>query len=131
MAETTTATLLPRSTSRFTRVATWRIRSMSATEVPPNFIAIVAITPQPFWGFAPTQIAAYVDGDRFPLNPRSSMADLVSIDRSIDPEEVAKFSAIAREWWDPAGKFAPLHKFNPVRLSFIRSEAAAHFGRDA
>jgi 2-polyprenyl-6-hydroxyphenyl methylase/3-demethylubiquinone-9 3-methyltransferase len=38
---------------------------------------------------------------------------------------------MAAEWWDPAGKFAPLHKFNPVRLSFIRSEAAAHFGRDA
>src|SRR3984885_11823851 len=49
---------------------------------------------------------------------------------SIDPREVAKFSAIAAEWWDPAGKFAPLHKFNPVRLSFIRQEAASHFGRD-
>jgi 2-polyprenyl-6-hydroxyphenyl methylase/3-demethylubiquinone-9 3-methyltransferase len=50
---------------------------------------------------------------------------------SIDPTEVAKFSAIAAEWWDPAGKFAPLHRFNPVRLSFIRAQAAAHFGRDA
>jgi len=50
---------------------------------------------------------------------------------SIDPSEVAKFSALAAEWWDPAGKFAPLHKFNPVRLAFIRAEAAAHFGRDA
>jgi 2-polyprenyl-6-hydroxyphenyl methylase/3-demethylubiquinone-9 3-methyltransferase len=50
---------------------------------------------------------------------------------SIDPSEVAKFSALAAEWWDPAGKFAPLHKFNPVRLAFIRSEAAGHFGRDA
>jgi 2-polyprenyl-6-hydroxyphenyl methylase / 3-demethylubiquinone-9 3-methyltransferase len=50
---------------------------------------------------------------------------------SVDEAEVAKFSAIAAEWWDPAGKFAPLHKFNPVRLSFIRAEAAAHFGRDA
>jgi len=50
---------------------------------------------------------------------------------SIDPIEVAKFSAIAAEWWDPTGKFAPLHKFNPVRLAFIRAEAAGHFGRDA
>jgi len=50
---------------------------------------------------------------------------------SIDPAEVAKFSAIAAEWWDPAGKFAPLHKFNPVRLAFIRAQAAAHFERDA
>lgn len=50
---------------------------------------------------------------------------------SVDPAEVAKFSAIAAEWWDPAGKFAPLHKFNPVRLAFIRAEAANHFSRDA
>ncbi len=50
---------------------------------------------------------------------------------SVDPAEVAKFSAIAAEWWDPAGKFAPLHKFNPVRLEFIRGEAASHFTRDA
>ncbi|HEY5238174.1 MAG TPA: bifunctional 2-polyprenyl-6-hydroxyphenol methylase/3-demethylubiquinol 3-O-methyltransferase UbiG [Rhizomicrobium sp.] len=50
---------------------------------------------------------------------------------SVDPEEVAKFSAMAEEWWDPTGKFAPLHKFNPVRLGFIRDTASAHFGRDA
>jgi 2-polyprenyl-6-hydroxyphenyl methylase/3-demethylubiquinone-9 3-methyltransferase len=49
--------------------------------------------------------------------------------RSVDPAEVAKFSAIAAEWWDPSGKFAPLHKFNPVRLEFIRREAAARFAR--
>ncbi len=49
---------------------------------------------------------------------------------SIDPSEVAKFSAIAHEWWDPSGKFAPLHKFNPVRLKFIRDTAAVQFGRD-
>jgi 2-polyprenyl-6-hydroxyphenyl methylase/3-demethylubiquinone-9 3-methyltransferase len=49
----------------------------------------------------------------------------------VDPREVAKFSALAAEWWDPSGKFAPLHKFNPVRLAFIRQEAAARFGREA
>lgn len=49
---------------------------------------------------------------------------------SLDPAEVAKFTAWAAEWWDPTGKFAPLHKFNPVRLSFIRAEAGSHFGRD-
>jgi 2-polyprenyl-6-hydroxyphenyl methylase / 3-demethylubiquinone-9 3-methyltransferase len=54
-----------------------------------------------------------------------------SMDASVDPGEVAKFSALAAEWWDPSGKFAPLHKFNPVRLAFIRQEAAARFGRDA
>ncbi len=49
---------------------------------------------------------------------------------TVDAAEVAKFSAMAAEWWDPAGKFAPLHRFNPVRLTFIKAEAAAHFGRD-
>jgi 2-polyprenyl-6-hydroxyphenyl methylase / 3-demethylubiquinone-9 3-methyltransferase len=58
------------------------------------------------------------------------MADSASIDSSIDPGEVAKFSALAAEWWDPAGKFAPLHKFNPVRLAFIRAEAAGHFAKN-
>ena len=58
------------------------------------------------------------------------MTDSASIDPSIDPGEVAKFSALAAEWWDPAGKFAPLHKFNPVRLAFIRAEAARHFASD-
>lgn len=50
---------------------------------------------------------------------------------SIDPAEVETFSRIAAEWWNPRGKFAPLHKFNPVRLSFIRDQALYHFGRDA
>ena len=49
---------------------------------------------------------------------------------SIDPDEVARFSAWAAEWWDPNGKFAPLHRFNPVRLDFIRDEASRRFGRD-
>ena len=49
---------------------------------------------------------------------------------SIDPKEVEQFSRIAAEWWDPKGKFAPLHKFNPVRLAFIREQALARFGRD-
>lgn len=49
---------------------------------------------------------------------------------SVDPEEVERFSRIAAEWWNPRGKFAPLHKFNPVRLAFIRERALARFGRD-
>jgi 2-polyprenyl-6-hydroxyphenyl methylase/3-demethylubiquinone-9 3-methyltransferase len=49
---------------------------------------------------------------------------------SIDPKEVEQFSRIAAEWWDPKGKFAPLHKFNPVRLSFIREQVQERFGRD-
>lgn len=50
---------------------------------------------------------------------------------SIDPADVARFSAIAAEWWDPKGKFGPLHHFNPARLAFIRDEAVARFGREA
>jgi 2-polyprenyl-6-hydroxyphenyl methylase/3-demethylubiquinone-9 3-methyltransferase len=50
---------------------------------------------------------------------------------SIDPAEVETFSRIAHEWWEPRGKFAPLHKFNPVRLGFIRDQALYRFGRDA
>jgi 2-polyprenyl-6-hydroxyphenyl methylase/3-demethylubiquinone-9 3-methyltransferase len=49
---------------------------------------------------------------------------------SIDPAEVERFSRIAAEWWDPKGKFAPLHRFNPTRLTFIRDQALHHFSRD-
>jgi 2-polyprenyl-6-hydroxyphenyl methylase/3-demethylubiquinone-9 3-methyltransferase len=50
---------------------------------------------------------------------------------TIDEAEVARFSALAAEWWNPSGKFAVLHKFNPVRLTFVRDHAAQHFGCDA
>ncbi|MDP1631774.1 MAG: bifunctional 2-polyprenyl-6-hydroxyphenol methylase/3-demethylubiquinol 3-O-methyltransferase UbiG [Caulobacter sp.] len=49
---------------------------------------------------------------------------------SVDSDDVARFSAIAAEWWDPRGKFAPLHKFNPVRLGFIRQQTLSRFGRE-
>jgi 2-polyprenyl-6-hydroxyphenyl methylase/3-demethylubiquinone-9 3-methyltransferase len=49
---------------------------------------------------------------------------------SIDPDDVARFSAMAAEWWDPAGKFRPLHRLGPVRLAYIRDQLATHFGRD-
>ncbi|GGB61421.1 ubiquinone biosynthesis O-methyltransferase [Roseibium aquae] len=49
---------------------------------------------------------------------------------TVDKDEVARFSALAQEWWNPAGKFKPLHKFNPVRLTYIKEQVCAHFGRD-
>ena len=49
---------------------------------------------------------------------------------SIDPADVARFSAQAAEWWDVRGPFAPLHRFNPIRLAFVRDRAAERFGRD-
>ncbi len=49
---------------------------------------------------------------------------------TVDPAEVAKFEAMAAEWWDPQGKFKPLHMMNPVRLDYITRQIAAEFGRD-
>ncbi|WP_018690267.1 bifunctional 2-polyprenyl-6-hydroxyphenol methylase/3-demethylubiquinol 3-O-methyltransferase UbiG [Ahrensia kielensis] len=49
---------------------------------------------------------------------------------TIDQEDVDRFSAMAAEWWDPAGKFKPLHKFNPVRLRYIRETVTEHFELD-
>ena len=49
---------------------------------------------------------------------------------TVDDDEVARFAALAGEWWDPRGKMAPLHKFNPVRLGYIRDAGCRRFGRD-
>jgi 2-polyprenyl-6-hydroxyphenyl methylase / 3-demethylubiquinone-9 3-methyltransferase len=49
---------------------------------------------------------------------------------TIDQDEVARFSRLSGQWWDPRGPMAPLHKFNPVRLGYIRDRAAGYFGRD-
>jgi len=49
---------------------------------------------------------------------------------TIDPAEVAKFEAMAAEWWDPTGKFRPLHLMNPCRLDYITGQIAAEYGRD-
>ena len=49
---------------------------------------------------------------------------------TIDAAEVAKFEAMAAEWWDPNGKFRPLHLMNPCRLDYITSQIAAEYGRD-
>ena len=40
---------------------------------------------------------------------------------TINKKEIDKFSRIAEEWWDPEGKFKPLHKFNPIRISYIKN----------
>ena len=46
---------------------------------------------------------------------------------TINKEEIEKFSKIAEEWWDPEGKFKPLHKFNPIRIRYIRDNIIDHF----
>src|ERR1700688_4403338 len=50
---------------------------------------------------------------------------------TIDEDEVARFSRMSSQWWDARGPMAALHKFNPVRLAYIRDRAAEHFDRDA
>ena len=49
---------------------------------------------------------------------------------TVDPAEIAKFEAMAAEWWDPNGKFKPLHMLNPCRLDYITSQISGEFGRD-
>ncbi|CRK75117.1 bifunctional 2-polyprenyl-6-hydroxyphenol methylase/3-demethylubiquinol 3-O-methyltransferase UbiG [Nereida ignava] len=49
---------------------------------------------------------------------------------TVDPAEIAKFEAMAAEWWDVNGKFKPLHMLNPCRLDYITRQIAAEFGRD-
>jgi 2-polyprenyl-6-hydroxyphenyl methylase/3-demethylubiquinone-9 3-methyltransferase len=49
---------------------------------------------------------------------------------NIDPGEIDRFQALAKAWWDPTGKFRPLHQIGPARLAFIRDVLTRHFGRD-
>ncbi|MGH6866448.1 MAG: bifunctional 2-polyprenyl-6-hydroxyphenol methylase/3-demethylubiquinol 3-O-methyltransferase UbiG [Methyloceanibacter sp.] len=50
---------------------------------------------------------------------------------TLDRDEVARFAKLAGEWWDAHGPFRPLHKINPVRLTYIRDQLCARFARDA
>ncbi|MEE9314469.1 MAG: bifunctional 2-polyprenyl-6-hydroxyphenol methylase/3-demethylubiquinol 3-O-methyltransferase UbiG [Rhizobiaceae bacterium] len=54
----------------------------------------------------------------------------ISKNSTIDQSEVDHFSSLAQEWWNPTGKFKPLHKFNPVRLTYIREKLCEHFDLD-
>src|SRR6202049_2973863 len=49
---------------------------------------------------------------------------------TVDPAEIAKFSKLSEQWWDPNGKMAPLHKINPLRLTYIRDAACRKFERN-
>ncbi len=55
----------------------------------------------------------------------------MQMDSTVDRSEIEKFSRMAADWWNPAGPFRPLHRLNPVRLSYIRDLAVRHFGLDA
>jgi len=53
-----------------------------------------------------------------------------ALQSTVDPAEVAKFEAMAAQWWDPAGKFKPLHMLNPCRLDYITTQIAGEFDLD-
>ena len=46
---------------------------------------------------------------------------------TINQKEINKFSKIAKEWWNPEGKFAPLHRFNPIRIKYIKDSVIDHY----
>ena len=50
---------------------------------------------------------------------------------TVDKIEIEKFSKLAADWWNPNGKFKPLHLFNPVRINFIKKKLISHFGKDS
>src|SRR5262249_42370700 len=52
------------------------------------------------------------------------------VETSVDKAEVAKFTAMAQAWWNPEGEFRPLHRLNPVRLTYVRDSCARRFERD-
>jgi 2-polyprenyl-6-hydroxyphenyl methylase/3-demethylubiquinone-9 3-methyltransferase len=67
--------------------------------------------------------------DAIPLDRRTCHADFRAMATNTrDPAEIAKFGALAAEWWNPKGPFGALHRLNPVRLQFIRETVARHFG---
>ncbi|GAB4071409.1 bifunctional 2-polyprenyl-6-hydroxyphenol methylase/3-demethylubiquinol 3-O-methyltransferase UbiG [Ancylobacter sonchi] len=58
------------------------------------------------------------------------MTETADTATTVDPREVERFAALAAEWWNPRGKMGVLHKFNPVRLAYLREKIVAHYGRD-
>lgn len=54
----------------------------------------------------------------------------MALETSVDPAELSKFEAMAAEWWDPEGKFKPLHMLNPCRLDYIVAQVAEEFDRE-
>ncbi len=57
--------------------------------------------------------------------------DLPLASSLVDTAEIARFNALAAQWWNPNGPMKPLHRLNPVRLGFLKTEFAGHFARDA
>jgi len=65
-----------------------------------------------------------------PRDRHEKEATMTTAQTTVDPSEVAKFEAMAAEWWDPTGKFKPLHMMNPVRLGYITDKISERYGRE-
>ena len=65
------------------------------------------------------------------INPNLPPSSHSTASSTLDPAEIARFERMAAEWWDANGKFRPLHKLGPARLTFVRDEILAHYGRPA
>ena len=59
---------------------------------------------------------------------KDQLDDAVMASDTVDPVEIARFTSLAKEWWNPNGKFRVIHKFNPVRRDYILNAISEHFG---
>src|SRR5690606_16013385 len=80
-----------------------------------------------FYTVKPSKLAS----NRYFLQLESSTKNerFMATHHNVDPEEIAKFSAVASRWWDPEGEFKPLHRINPLRLEFIADHSHGLFGK--
>src|SRR5262252_5832670 len=136
--------------------ATLAMRSISATEVPPNFITRRAIgnpgaagrptrgrrrasRKQSIPGKRRVYILAGLKRRNCASAARGGKAKREAMERdtqqshgsTVDADEIAHFEAMAATWWNPRGEMRALHMINPVRLAYIREAACRHFQRDA
>lgn len=65
-----------------------------------------------------------------PNSPAAAGATPGAGPANLDDAEIERFQRLAKAWWDPLGKFRPLHQIGPARLTFIRDELTRHFGRE-
>ena len=93
------------------------ILSNVPTDVPPNFKTIIFIDI--------LYLNFYIILIKYILIVKSTTNEKDTINK----KEINKFSKIADEWWDPEGKFKPLHNFNPVRIKYIKDTITKKFGK--
>jgi 2-polyprenyl-6-hydroxyphenyl methylase/3-demethylubiquinone-9 3-methyltransferase len=92
----------------------------------------IAITGNPLRSIVRTQkdLSRAVDDEKDAEVIRRDQLDTPIPEATVDLEQVARFAAMANEWWKPEGRFNTLHRLNPVRLRFICDRITEHFGRD-